>query len=401
VSGLRIAIAVVLLAAALVAPIGASAEDSILAYGARIAGDDARTRIVIDLDREPKFSVHYLADPPRVVVDLPATAFGFPAKDLEARGLFKDIRYGTMDADSARIVLTAIKPVKLVLAKVQPDESGKGQRLVLDAEMVPPDQFADLVKQQSWTAQDTTRDVGPVAPVQKVSASDFLIAVDAGHGGIDTGAIASDGTTPEKQITLAYAKELADKLNQQPGIKAFLTRDKDEYLSLSERVTIARQNHAALFISLHADTLKQKDIRGATVYTISDKASDKLAADVADRENNSDKLAGAEAPAAPAEVADILMDLTRRETQAFSISLAQDVLNSFNGQITMINNPHRHAGFQVLRAPDVPSILLELGFLSNKDDEKLLLDDKWRDKLVDRLTDAVKQYRASTIANGG
>jgi N-acetylmuramoyl-L-alanine amidase len=401
VSSLRIAIAAALLAAALVAPMSASAEDPILAYGARIAGDDARTRIVIDLDREPKFSVHYLADPPRVVVDLPATAFGFPAKDLEARGLFKDIRYGTMDADSARIVLTAIKPVKLVLAKVQTDESGKGQRLVLDAEMVPPDQFADLVKQQSWTAQDTARDVGPVAPVQKVNASDFLIAVDAGHGGIDTGAIASDGTTPEKQITLAYAKELADKLNQQPGIKAFLTRDKDEYLSLSERVTIARQNHAALFISLHADTLKQKDIRGATVYTISDKASDKLAADVADRENNSDKLAGAEAPAAPAEVADILMDLTRRETQAFSISLAQDVLNSFNGQITMINNPHRHAGFQVLRAPDVPSILLELGFLSNKDDEKLLLDDKWRDKLVGRLTDAVKEYRASTIANGG
>jgi N-acetylmuramoyl-L-alanine amidase len=398
---LRIAVAAIVLGILSTASVPALAEDPVLAYGARIAGDDARTRIVIDMDREPKFSVHYLADPTRVVVDLPATAFGFPAKDLEARGLFKDIRYGTMDADSARIVLTAIKPVKLVSAKVQPDESGKGHRLVLDAEMVPPDQFADLVRQQSWTGDDTAKDVGPVAPVEKVSPSDFLIAVDAGHGGIDTGAMASDGTTPEKQITLAYAKALADKLNEQPGIKAFLTRDKDEYLSLSERVTIARQNHASLFISLHADTLKQKDIRGATVYTISDKASDKLAADVADRENNSDKLAGAEAPAAPAEVADILMDLTRRETQAFSISLAQDVLNSFNGQITMINNPHRHAGFQVLRAPDVPSILLELGFLSNKDDEKQLLDDQWKGKLVARLAEAVKQYRASTVANGG
>jgi N-acetylmuramoyl-L-alanine amidase len=398
---LRIAVAAIVLGILSAASVPALAEDPVLAYGARIAGDDARSRIVIDMDREPKFSVHYLADPTRVVIDLPATAFGFPAKDLEARGLFKDIRYGTMDADSARIVLTAIKPVKLVSAKVQPDESGKGHRLVLDAEMVPPDQFADLVKQQSWTGDDTAKDVGPAAPVEKVSPSDFLIAVDAGHGGIDTGAMASDGTTPEKQITLAYAKALADKLNEQPGIKAFLTRDKDEYLSLSERVTIARQNHASLFISLHADTLKQKDIRGATVYTISDKASDKLAADVADRENNSDKLAGAEAPAAPAEVADILMDLTRRETQAFSISLAQDVLNSFNGQITMINNPHRHAGFQVLRAPDVPSILLELGFLSNKDDEKQLLDDQWKGKLVARLAEAVKQYRASTVANGG
>ncbi|PZM16789.1 N-acetylmuramoyl-L-alanine amidase [Rhizobium tubonense] len=379
----------------------AAAIDPILAYGARIAGDDARTRIVIDLDREPRFSVHYLANPTRVVIDLPATAFGFPAKDLAPRGLFKDIRYGTMDADSARIVLTAIKPVKMVAAKVQLDESGKGHRLVLDAEMMPADQFADLVSKESWTGDDDAKEVGPVAPVENANPSDFLVAVDAGHGGIDTGAVASDGTTPEKEITLAFAKSLADRLNKQPGVKAFLTRDSDQYLSLSERVTIARQNHAALFISLHADTLKQKDIRGATVYTISDKSSDKLANDVAERENDSDKIAGAEAPAQPAAVADILMDLTRRETQAFSISLAQDVLNSFNGQISMINNPHRYAGFRVLQAPDVPSILLELGFLSNKDDEKLLLDDNWREKIVDRLTDAVKQYRATTVANGG
>jgi N-acetylmuramoyl-L-alanine amidase len=126
-----------------------------------------------------------------------------------------------------------------------------------------------------------------------------------------------------------------------------------------------------------------------------------LAADVADRENASDKLAASESKAAPPEVADILMDLTRRETQAFSVSLAQDVLTSFTGQISMINNPHRYAGFQVLTAPDVPSILVELGFLSNKDDEKLLLDDSWRTRLVDRLAEAVRQYRTVTVANGG
>lgn len=383
------------------APAAAAVADPILAYGARIAGDDARTRVVIELDRAPSVAVHYLADPPRVVVDLPATAFGFPAKDLDARGLFTAIRYGTMDKDSARIVLTAAKPAKLVMARVQQNESGKGYRLVLDAEMVPPEQYADLVRKQTWTDEDTAADVGPVVPVENVKPSDFLIAVDAGHGGIDAGAMASDGSTPEKQITLAFAKALTEKLNAQPGIKAFLTRDSDAYLSLSQRVTIARQNHAALFISLHADTLKQKDIRGSTVYTISDRASDRLAADVADRENSSDKLAGTETRTTPPVVADILMDLTRRETQAFSVSLAQDVLNSFNGQIAMINNPHRYAGFQVLTAPDVPSILVELGFLSNKEDEKLLLDDTWRAKLVDRLAEAVRQYRAVTVANGG
>ena len=397
---LRIAAAAALAAASMAAS-ALAGGDPILAYGARIAGDDARTRIVLDLDRAPAFSVHYLADPVRVVVDLPATAFGFPAADLKARGLFSDIRYGTMDEDSARIVLTATKPVKVVLAQVQPDENGNGQRLVLDAQMMPADEFATLVKQQSWTSDDTAKDVGPVAPVAQAAPGDFLVAVDAGHGGIDTGAIASDGSTPEKQITLAFAKALADRLNREPGIKAFLTRDDDEYLSLSQRVTIARQNHAALFISLHADTLKQKDIRGATVYTISDKASDKLAADLADRENDSDKLAGAETQSAPAAVADILQDLTRRETQAFSISLAQDVLNSFNGQIATINNPHRHAGFRVLQAPDIPSILLELGFLSNKDDEKLLLDETWRQKMTERLAQAVRQYRTTTMANGG
>ncbi len=393
------ALALVVMGMAAFAP--AAAADPLLAYGARIAGDDARTRIVIDMDREPAFTIHYLDNPVRIVVDLPATAFGFPAGDLKPTGLFKDIRYGTMDADSARIVLTAKKPVKLVVAKVQADESGKGQRLVLDAEMLPAGQFADLVKKQSWTSEDTAKDVGPVEPTQKADPNTFLVAVDAGHGGIDAGATGTDGVTQEKDITLAFAKIFADKLNAQPGIKAFLTRDKDQYLSLSERVTIARQNHASLFISLHADTLKQKDIRGATVYTISDKASDRLAGEVADRENNSDQVAGAEAQAQPAAVTDILMDLTRRETQAFSISLAQDVLSSFNGQISMINNPHRHAGFQVLTAPDVPSILLELGFLSNKDDEKLLLNEDWRQKVADRLTEAVKQYRVSIVANGG
>ena len=404
VKALRLAVAtfaLMMLAALLPFAAANAAADPLLAYGARIAGDDARTRIVIDMDREPTFSIHYLDNPVRVVVDLPATAFGFPAADLKATGLFKDIRYGTMDADSARIVLTAKKPVKLVMAKAQANEDGKGSRLVLDAEMLSAEQFADLVKKQSWTNDDTARDVGPVESTQKADPNTFLVAVDAGHGGIDAGATGSDGVTQEKDITLAFAKMFADKLNAQSGIKAFLVRDKDQYLSLSERVTIARQNHASLFISLHADTLKQKDIRGATVYTISDKASDRLAGEVADRENNSDQIAAADTQAQPAAVTDILMDLTRRETQAFSISLAQDVLSSFNGQVSTINNPHRHAGFRVLQAPDVPSILLELGFLSNKDDEKLLLDLDWRQRVADRLTEAVKQYRVSIIANGG
>lgn len=375
--------------------------EPLLAYGARIIGDDARTRIVIDFDQAPSFSIHYIANPERIVVDLPATAFGFDTKQLEARGLFKDIRYGAMGEGSAQIVLTAIKPVKLAIAKVQQDEDGKGHRLVLDAEMTSKEAFAALVKAQTWNGADDQQVTSAIPAAEAAKPGDFVIAVDAGHGGIDTGAIGVDTKTEEKQVTLAFAKALADRLNREPGIKAFLTRDNDEFLSLSERVQIARQNHAGLFISLHADTLKQKDIRGATVYTISDKASDKLAADLAERENLSDQIAGKETVAEPPEVADILLDLTRRETQAFSISLAESVLNSFKDQIGTINNPHRHAGFQVLRAPDVPSILVELGFLSNVEDEKLLLDETWRGKMADLMTDAVKRYRSSVVANGG
>ncbi len=380
----------------------AESKDPLLAYGARIIGDDARTRIVIDFDREPRFSVHYIANPERIVVDLPATAFGFPAKDLAARGLFKDIRYGKMDEESARIVLTTARPVKLSLAKVQADEAGRGHRLVLDAEMIDKQAFAELVKTQSWDDRaEAAQTTSAIPPPEKAAPGDFVIAVDAGHGGIDTGAIGVDTKTEEKQVTLAFAKALADRLNKEPGIKAVLTRSDDEFLSLSQRVLIARQNHAGLLISLHADTLKQKEIRGATVYTISDKASDKLAADLAERENLSDQIAGKETVAEPPEVADILLDLTRRETQAFSISLAESVLNSFKDQVGTINNPHRHAGFRVLQAPDVPSILLELGFLSNADDEKLLLDETWRGRIADLLTEAVKRYRTGVVANGG
>lgn len=397
-------IATVMAVAAL--PLGHSAavaasQERLLAYGARIVGDDARTRVVMDFDRPPSFSIHYIANPERVVVDLPATAFGFPAKDLEARGLFKDIRYGTMDGDSARIVLTATKPVRIGTAKVQADEGGKGQRLVLEAEATDKATFNELVKAQSWGEPEAAQTTSAMPAPENAGPGDFIVAVDAGHGGIDTGAIGVDTKTQEKDVTLEFAKAFADRLNGVPGIKAFLTRKDDSFLSLSERVRIARQNRASLFVSMHADTLRQKEIRGATVYTISDKASDKLAADLAERENLSDQIAGNAATAEPPEVADILLDLTRRETQAFSISMAESVLTSFKDQVTTINNPHRHAGFRVLQAPDVPSVLLELGFLSNTEDEKLLLDQAWRDKIGNLLTEAVKRYRASMVAKGG
>nr|WP_244506372.1 N-acetylmuramoyl-L-alanine amidase [Pararhizobium polonicum] len=376
-----------------------SADAPLLAYGARIAGDDGRTRVVIEFDRKPVFFVHYVANPARVIVDLPETSFGLKPEDLQARGLFTEIRYGAMGAGSSRIVLTAKKPVAITVADVKADEGGKGFRLVLDAERVTEERFSALLEEQKWTGTVTSTKTDRL--VEPAAAGSFVVAVDAGHGGIDTGAIGSDTKMEEKNVTLAFAGELVETLNKESGIKAFLTRDKDEFLSLPERVQIARQHGANLFISIHADTLKQRDIRGATVYTISDKASDHLAANLAERENLSDEIAGVAFKSEPAEVAGILIDLTRRETQAFSVNLARSVVSSFEGQINLINNPHRYAGFRVLQAPDVPSILLELGFLSNKEDEKLLVDPAWRRKVAGLLAVAVRNYRGGAVANGG
>jgi len=184
---------------------------------------------------------------------------------------------------------------------------------------------------------------------------------------------------------------LRDRLAQEKNIQVLMTRDDDTYLRLSERVRIARQHEADLFISIHADTINQNDIRGATVYTISDKASDAVARAMAERENKSDNLGGA-APDEMPEVADILLDLTRRETHTFSLSFAEKVITHLQGQVNLINNPHRFAGFQVLRAPDVPSVLIEIGYLSNAEDEKLISNPEWRKKLADRLALAIKSF---------
>ncbi|TPW33609.1 N-acetylmuramoyl-L-alanine amidase [Martelella alba] len=383
----------------------ATQKTPLIAYNGLLVGDDARARLVVDFDREPSFSYRYVANPDRVIISLPPTAFGFPDGALNPRGLISDIRYGSTPEGGARIVLTGARAMKLTLGEVRKSETD-GFRLVIDLAMITDDQFSTLLADQLQKQADegaaalSSETVSDPAVIPRQN-DDFLVAVDAGHGGIDNGAMGEDTHTPEKVITLAFAKAFAARLKQESGYDAFLTRDKDEYLTLSQRVEIARQHDADLFISFHADSLTQQpEISGATVYTISDRASDRLAAAMARRENLSDSIAGIPSTNEPEAVTDILLDLTRRETQNFSIDFADKIVDSFNGQIGLINNPHRYAGFQVLRAPDIPSVLLEIGFLSNPDDEKRMQDPAWRTLLVDRLVKAVKQYHETTMSGG-
>jgi len=379
------------------ASVRAAEAADFIAYAARIAGDDARTRMVIDFDRKPQFTLHFTAKPSRLIIDLDETAFGFEDSDLRAIGLFSDIRFGQMGEGVSRIVMTARRPVKAVIAEVQANDPGKGFRLVIESEIATDQEFSALVANQKWANMEKVAggkmDRIGTAVAPPAAQTGFVIAVDAGHGGIDAGAKGVVTKVDEKTVTLAFAKALVERLNRKPGIQAFLTRQDDTFISLSERVVVARQHGAKLLISLHADTLRHKDIRGATVYTISDKASDKLAEGLAERENLSDDIAGIEIDDEPEEVTDILIDLTRRETQAFSIQLAENVVKSFKGQIDLINNPLRHAGFRVLQAADVPSILLELGSLSNPQDEN---------RTADLIVKAVAAYLdASGMVRGG
>jgi len=228
----------------------------------------------------------------------------------------------------------------------------------------------------------------------------FTIVIDPGHGGIDGGAEGINGTA-EKTITLAFALELKEQLAKTGSYDIFLTREKDEFLRLDERVRIARQHEADLFISIHADTIRLKDIRGATVYTVSDKASDAEAAALAVRENLSDQLAGIETEEDNHEVADILADLIRRETHSFSVRFARSLVGELSSTVELINNPHRSAGFKVLKAPDVPSVLVELGYLSNPKDEAKLRDPAWRGKAVERISAAVAHFADERAAAGG
>lgn len=364
----------------------------LVAFAARVAGDEQRTRLVMDFEAMPAFQVRYLDAPDRIVVELPETAFGFPVDELDPRGLFKLIRFGSAGEGRSRIILGLTGPAEVDLAKSEAAEGGAGFRLVLDAVSVEPKKFATLVATTDWTQSAAKGG----RPTKGVASDAFTVAIDAGHGGIDGGAEGVDGVK-EKDITLAFALALREKLEAIGGVAVVMTRTDDSFLSLSGRVQFARDNKADLLISLHADSISLRSLRGATVYTLSDKSSDAVAASLAEQENRSDTIVGANLEGKTDLVAGILIDLARSETRVFSSGLAGKVIDSFEGQVKLINNPHRQAGFRVLQAPDVPSVLIELGYLSNKEDEKLLTDPDWRNHTATLLAQSVRNFRDTIL----
>lgn len=358
----------------------------------RMAGDELRTRVVVMFDEKPEVNPVLFDNPHRLVLELGETRFGFDGQSLEARGLVSNVRYGLAGEGRSRLILSLIGPFKLENLDVIKNENASGYRMVVDMIASSDREFADdLAAQKRLVAMTPAQaEKDKIRRENLASKKKFTIVLDAGHGGIDSGAEGSSGLL-EKDVTLAFARDLKAELEKEKDFQVFMTRDDDVFLRLGERVRLARQHDADLFISIHADTVPQHYIRGATVYTISDKASDSVARAMAERENRSDDFAGIVPEDLP-EVTDILLDLTRRETHGFSLKFADKVIKSLEGEISLINNPHRFAGFQVLRAPDVPSVLVEMGYLSNKDDEKLITDHAWRKRFSLKLVEAVRNF---------
>lgn len=381
----------------------ASFEPAAIAHAlsARIAGDEARTRIVVDYEGDLTPSIFVLPQPNRLVFDLPGLSFDpMDGTRIEARGLISGFRFGPFAPGRGRIVVDladyAIIDEVLILAALDDQPA----RMVVD--LVRSDAQAFEAEVERTRASFLSTQEAPREHRLDIATTTGLpvVVIDPGHGGIDSGAVSRSGVL-EKSVVLQFALEFADSLRATGLYDVHLTRDDDVFIPLAGRVRFAQSLTADLFISVHADSLvRHRDLRGATVYTLSERASDQIAQQLVDNEARSEMLAGMDVrQTATSDVADILIDLTRRETTRFSLSFARDLVSELSTATRMVSNPHRSAGFRVLKAPEIPSVLLELGFLSNEDDERLLTDPAWRTRTVSSIHTAVDRFFEQRVAS--
>jgi N-acetylmuramoyl-L-alanine amidase len=385
------------------APAGARVQIDAYPFAtdARVGGDDSQTRFVMDLSKKVELRAFTLAAPSRVVIDLPQVTFNLPAKTGEnGRGLVKAFRYGLIMQGGSRIVLDVTKPVRIEKAFVIDETAGQPARLVLDLTMTDRDSFMRALSAEARPQRVATTSPGGIErePAQRGDPRPIVV-LDPGHGGLDFGTVSSSGVM-EKDIVLHFATTLRDQLEKSGKYRVVMTRTDDTFIPLVDRVRMARIRQAALFISIHADSLKKRegDAQGATIYTLSETASDAEAARLADDENRADVIAGIDMSHEPGDVADILIDLAQRETKAFSMQFARDVVGDMKKVARMHKTPMKSAGFRVLKAPDVPAVLIELGYVSNKSDLAQLTSDGWQNKTAAAVRQAIDTFFTTRLA---
>src|SRR6188472_1132760 len=371
-------------------------NDAPVASEVRLAGDDSQTRLVLDLSQKIDVRAFTLASPYRVVMDMPQVTFRLPPKTGEAgRGLIKAFRFGLVMQGGTRIVIDLARPARVDKVFVIEAANDQPSRLVVDLAAVDREAFLRAIAVEGRPPERKP----PPADTKAAGDTRPVVVIDPGHGGIDNGTRAPSGEM-EKTIVLEFSLMLRDKIEKTGKYRVFMTRSEDAFVALGDRVQFARGLQASLFISIHADALRRRegDAQGATVYTLSERPSDARAARLAAAENQADVIAGLDLAAQEKDVAGILVDLARRETKTFSLQFAQGMVSQLKSTARLHQHPLRSAAFVVLKAPDVPSVLVELGYVTNKADLKSLISAEWRDRTADSIVQAVDTFFTTRLA---
>ncbi len=373
----------------------AMAASPVRALTIDVSQNDRITQIAIEMSRSVKASLFTLDRPYRLVVDFPTVDFGgLERKKLQRSGMVQDYRFGPLSKGMSRLVLDIARPFKLIDARAEYPENGNA-RLRFDLapvslvsfrrQGVPPQLTPNIQLRGTTVGQTEPRKTKPV------------IVIDPGHGGLDPGA-AGYGRIQEKRLVLKVGLALRDRLHATNRFKVVMTRDRDVFVPLDERVEIARNVKADLFVSLHADAIAQQSlassISGATIYTLSKRASDARAKRLADKENAADQLAGLPiaSNAARDQVEGILYDLMQRETVSRTDQFKDYLVRSMQRQIAVARSPHRSAAFRVLRQPQTPSVLIELGYMSNPSELRRMQTKAWQQAAVSAIASAIQTY---------
>jgi N-acetylmuramoyl-L-alanine amidase len=414
--------------AALGIALGAAGVAASPALAAAAAGPAIRvhdhgpfTRLVVELpdiaQPSAQISAFLLDQPFRLVIDLAGlvwpgaapealAATTLAATNLAATNLVKAVRAGEFQPGQSRIVADLGGPVSPARAFMLAPTDATPWRLVFDlAPLAPGQAMVALgpVNPIAIAGGPAGSAVAPMAaPAQpapiklrdpSLANQKLVIAIDPGHGGIDPGAVGLSGVY-EKAITLAAAQQLKAKLEATGRYRAVLTRTRDTSLGLRQRIEIARHAPADAFISLHADSVRDRGVRGLSVYTLSEKASDSEAATLAEAENKADLIIGMDLSHETQEVRNILIDLAQRESMNLASRMAAQIIRELGREVKLLRNTHRFAGFAVLKAPDIPSVLVEMGYLSNREDEAALRKEAYRGKLMGAVVRALDRYFA-------
>ena len=346
----------------------------------RLAETDGRTRVVLDLSAAANHKVFTLAGPDRVVIDLPQASLSSSAQKFPSgKGAVIKVRGSNRDDGSARLVLETAAAVSATSFALEPG-SGRGHRLVVDLGPVDPIQQLESIK--------VVKSVDLVVPQER----DLIIAIDAGHGGKDPGARGRGGLR-EKDVVLAISKRLARMINEEPGMRAVLIREDDRFISLRGRINKAHRSQADLFVSIHADSFKDRRVRGSTVYVLSQKgATDEHARRLADRENAADLLGDVSLDDKDATLASVLLDLSQNASLGASFDVGQQIIDELHSVGRVRKTKVQQAPFLVLKSPDIPSILIETAYISNPTDEKNLGSRNHQEKMAKAIFHGVQDY---------